>query len=337
MDQYVASTVDISVKDPTTENIIAISRTLMNAGLTQSVQSQDIYGGKGAELQYTYNYQKKLDVTVEDCEWKPEYIALNNGWTSISNDAVTAQMDGEDITLDGSGVGTVSQTPTSTYVTLENSSGTKAQVTPATKTVTYLAFASQTVKAYYDYSSAGTDYITIDANKFPGTYILTMSADLFDKDNGQIKIGTVQIRINRFKMNGDQTFTFDMQNPFTSGFSGTALKDSSGNYATIAIIRDSTDVNSDIVDLYLYPDSDTMDISDGDILTIVAKGDRGSGLDSVISPSGVTFASDDEAVATVGESTGVITTVSAGTCTITGSLTVGSDTLTGICNLTVTD
>jgi hypothetical protein len=331
--QYVVSTVDITLKDPSTEQVVAHSQTLMNGSLEQSVQSQDIYGGKGAALQYTYNYQKKLDVTTEDCEWKPEYVALNNG-TTVANGSVTAQKT-EVIALDGSGEGTLSETPTSTKVALISASGVINNVTPSGTTVTYLAWASTSVTAVYDYSSATTDYIVIDAEQFPGTFILVMDADLFDKDNGQIKIGSVQIRINRFKLAGNQTWTFDMQNPFTTGFAGAALKDANGNYATITIVRDSTDVLAEIIDLWLSPDSDTLDDSDGDELQLVAYGYRGSGKDVIVDPDGVTYASSNEAVATVGETTGLVDTAGAGSCVITGTLTVGGVSLTGSCSITV--
>jgi uncharacterized protein YjdB len=299
------------------------------------VQSQNIYGGKGAALQYTYNYQKQIDVTTEDCEWKPEYIALNNG-TTVGNGSVTTQKT-ETITLDGSGEGTLSETPTSAKVALINSSGVINNVTPSGTTVTYLSWASTTVTAIYDYSSASTDHITIDADQFPGTYVLIMDADLFDKDNGQIKIGSVQIRINRFKLTGNQTWTFDMQNPFTTGFSGSALKDANGNYATITIVRDSTDVLSEIIDLWLSPDSETLDHSAGDTVTLTAYGYRGSGKDVIVSPDGVTYESSDEGAALVGETTGVVTTVAAGSSTITATLTVGTTDYTGTCQITVVE
>ena len=335
MNQFVVSTVDITLKDPSTEQVIAYSETIMNGSLEQSVQSQNIYGGKGASLQYTYNYQKQIDVTTEDCEFKPEYVALING-TTVGNDAVTAQKK-ELITLDGSGEGTLSETPKGSKVALINSSGVINNVVPSGTTVTYVSWANETVTAVYDYSSANTDHITISADQFPGTYILIMDADLFDKDNGQVKIGSVQIRINRFKMTGNQSWTFDMQNPFTTGFSGTALKDANGNYATVTIIRDSKDVMADIIDLWLYPDSDTLDLSDGDTVTLIPKADRGSGKDYIVNPPGVTFESSDDAVALVGETTGVVTPVVAGSATITATLTVGTTDFTGTCQITVVD
>jgi hypothetical protein len=332
-DKYVVSTVDVTLRDPATDQVLAHSRTLMNAVMEQIVQTASIYGGKGAQKQFTFDYQKELNVTVEDCEFKEEIIAFNNG-VLVTNGTVKVQKT-ERITLDASGQGTLAETPVGKVGLIDESTGAISNVTATDKNVTDLTLAGKTVLALYEYNSVNTDHIVIDADKYSGTYVLVMDADLYMKGTGQVKVGSVQVKVDRFKLSGNQTFTFDMSNPFTTGFSGSALSHN-GRYATVSIIRDSADVMDEILDLWLSPDSETLDLSDGDTVTVIPYGYRGSGRDVIVNPPGVTFASSDTTKAEVDEE-GVVTPQAAGSATITASLTVGTKTLTGTCQITVVE
>jgi len=333
-DKFIISAGDLTLRNISTTQWVMRSTTLMNTGIEESVQQQIIRGGKNAPTRYKYGYQKEFTLSAEDCKWNPTAIALNNG-TTVQNGTRTVTKVESNVTLGSSGEYTLAETPNSSTVAIEYGDS-MVNVAPVGDVVTYASWANNTVNVIYTYAKATVDYITIGASSFPGAYDCTIDADLFDDDHGQIKVGSVQINIPRLQLDGNASYTIDMNNPFTTSFSGSALADDSGNYAYITIILDSSDIYSEISDLWLSPDSDTLDISDGDTLTLTAHGYRGSSKDDIINPTGVTYSSDDEAVATVGASTGVITLVGAGSCTITGSLTVGSNTYTGVCNLTVT-
>lgn len=60
-------------------NIIAVGRTLTDAGLQATVQKQDIRGGAGAAIQATFYHSTNFSANITDITFKPEWLALNIG------------------------------------------------------------------------------------------------------------------------------------------------------------------------------------------------------------------------------------------------------------------
>lgn len=331
--RFIISTTDVKGFDNSTGDLIFETTTLLNSALEQSIQSQSIYGGKGAPKQFQYSYQKELVVNLEDCRFDETYIALNSG-VLVENAAKNIYTT-ETVTLVG-GTGSVDGTPADdakAHVIFPNGAIMNVNFTGQNFSA---GTGNETVRVTYLISQV-VDNIEIDANKFPSAIKLVMDADLFDASTGQIKIGSVQIVVFNYKIEGNFTLTFDMQTPVTSALNGTALahkRDGKDIYADISIINEVDTINNQIVGLFVSPNSCVLDLNDNETFQITTKGYRGDGLSMITNPDGVTFVSTNELTCTV-DANGLVTPVDVGETTVVASLEVGANTYTDVLDVEV--
>jgi hypothetical protein len=291
-------------------------KKLINSSLKQSISSKEVTGGDGAMLQYEYVYGKKLEASIEDCRFDETYIALQNG-TTISTALQDFYIFDEIVTL-AAGAGSVAQTPTS-KIYVEKPDNTIVTVTPTAKAFTVSGLTTEKVKVSYRYQDT-IDSITINADDFPKSYELTMFTKICDKNGVK---ANVQIIIPQFKLSGSLDISLTQDGVSTSKMDGKALAaddDATGKqYYAKVLIKPVTGSAVVLTGIAVTPPSATLDVSDGDTLQLEVIGIQGGIKANINNPSGTTFASSDATKATVGETTGLVTAVAAGTTIITAT------------------
>ena len=130
--------------------------------MTQAIQSQAIYAGKGSKKIFEYNYQKELSFSIEDATFNTSYICLQNN-TKVLRELADYYTN-EYVTLDGSGKGTLSQEPVGN-IHIENENGTFTQIVSNGKEFTYPTLSGQEVQVSYAYKEM-MDNITLSADSF---------------------------------------------------------------------------------------------------------------------------------------------------------------------------
>jgi hypothetical protein len=307
--QFMVSVADVIIRDTVADQIMIYGKTEIDSSIKQAVSTTEITGGFGQQLLYTFQHGKKLNFTINDARFDEGYLALNSG-ALIANTTQNVWKR-EIITLNGSGVGTLSATPVAN-VYLKGASGVVATVVPSTTTVTYVSFANQQVEAVYKYSNT-VDTIDLNAALFAKPYELTLIGKLFDK-NGQY--GEVQIIIPQFKPDGNFDLAFKQDGALTSPLAGQALADQvTSSYGSFNIVYTSSTVNY----IAIAGTPNPVNLSTTTTTQqLTVYGIRGGAYSNVtLAPSSCTYTSGTPATATVGASTGLITRVAVGTSIIT--------------------
>lgn len=322
--QFLVSVADAYLFNPVTKALVIKGKALLNSSLEQTVQSNDVWAGRGSVKQFQYKYQKALNVTIESADFSPAYLALQTGST-IKNELSKYYME-ETLTFDGTGKATVTETPVGD-VYVELASGSNQSVTPSTKDITVVGLANSTVKVVYQYNTT-VDVIDIPANTFPSALELVLSSDIYG--SGGAKTYEMQIQVPKYLLNG--AITLDLKHDGTSNTSltGTALADTGNNYAyvkfkpvaTATVAIDALAATPSAVQL-----SKAATPADTEQLSVI--GIR-SGVYSnvVMDNSTLTFTSDTSTIATVNSS---------GLITIAGTAVVGDHTVIRISDGTHTD
>lgn len=303
--QFLVSVADAYIYDSETDSLILKGKALLNSGIEQSVQNQEINAGKGSGLIYEFNFAKALAFTIEDATFNTAYICLQNG-TGISRELAEYHKE-EVLVFDEYGKAELSSTP-SGQVQVEMPNGTYMGVTATAKVITVPELKDQEVTVVY-VEQRELDTITISADKFPKSVKLVLNADI--NTNGG-KMAELQITVPKFKPDGALNLSMAHDAVNSSALNGKALKDNKNNlsYFHIVPMEDGAG-NVGITQLATAPSEVQLDAGvAGDNVTVKVIGIRG-GLYSNITMdnSKLTFTSDDSAVATV-DATGKITLAS---------------------------
>ncbi|OPH61717.1 hypothetical protein BC351_00300 [Paenibacillus ferrarius] len=307
-DRFLVSVADVIMRDPSNDTIVAKGKTLINTAFKQAVTNQEVRGGFGNGLAFTYSHDKKIDVSVEAANFEVGYIALNNG-VGILNGLKDYFVTDELVTLVG-GSGAVASTPVgSVYV--QKSDGSILTVTPTGKNFTLAGGANSTVYVSYQ-TSTSVDYISIDADKYPNAYEVTLIAKIFE---GKGQVAELQIKIPQFKISGSFDLSLAAASVSTSKLEGSALVDTNGNYATV-MIKPVGNTAVSYQAIAATPAAVSLSAA-SPTSQITVYGIRGGIYANTVVTSGCTYVSSTPATCTVGASTGLITRVAAGSSTIT--------------------
>lgn len=324
--EFMISVCDVIIRDTTADQIMVYGKTELDTSIAQEVASQEITGGYGNKLLYDFNHSKKLNFTINDAKWQPQFVAINSG-VLIANGAQDV-FKRESIALDASGVGTVTETPAG-KVYLKNSAGTIVTVTPSGTTVTYnvAGFKSTTVEAIYKYSDT-VDYIDFEAESFPNTYELTLLAKVFTKTGQSAE---VQIIVPYWKPMGSFTMNFTPDGFTSSPIEGKALVDEiDDSYGRLNIVP----ITQTITYVAIAATPAEVALTTGESQQITVYGIREGGYSPVVfDASDCTYSTSSGAVATV-TAGGLIEFVGAGDAVIEVEHTDSS--LTDVINVTCT-
>jgi hypothetical protein len=319
--QFLVSVCDVVVRDTIADAVVMKGKALINSAFKQSLATTEVRGGDGNPIQYIYNHDKKLDISVESCTFDESFIALNNG-TSIISAAKDYYVIDESVTL-VAGAGTTAHTPVgSVYVQkVDNSIVT---VTPTGSNFTVSGGAATTVLVTYR-TSATVDSINIDASSSPNSYELTMSSKIFQ---GTGQTGVLQIILPKWKPTGNFDLSFSAGGVSTNKMDGMALVEQATNsYATVLIIP----VGSSVISYSaIAATPSAVSVSSGSpTAQLSVYGLRGGLYSNVLVTSGCTFVSGTPATCTVSTG-GLITRVATGSSVITVTHTASglTDTVT---------
>lgn len=310
--QFLISSADVIIRDREADQIMLYGKTEIDSAMQQDVASLEISGGQGNQLLYDAQHSKKLTFTITDAKFDEGYIAVNSG-VLITNGAKDIFYR-EFITLDASGVGTITKVPTGTgKVYLQNATGTVLTVAPTGSTVTWLAQANNKVEAIYKYSTT-VDSIDLNAAIFTKSYEMTLIGHIFDKSGNSAEL---QIIIPQYKPDGKFSLTLKADGYSTTPLNGKALVDQvTSSYGSMNIVNLS---GSAIVYTNIVASPSTVTLSTTTTtqqITVYAL--RGGNYAPVTLDLALcSFTSGTPATATVGASTGLITRVAVGTSLVT--------------------
>lgn len=291
--KFLVSVADAYIIDTDTDIMVLKGKAMLNSSIEQAMQNQEIYAGKGSQLQFEYNYQKVLNYTIEDAEFNESYICMQNN--STISQALADFYTSEFVLLDSTGKGELAETPVgNVYVKMDN--GQHLTVTPNGKEVVVAGMEDKEVEIAYRYKTS-TDEIVIDASTFPKTYKLVLNGDLFTNRG---KYAEMQITTPKFKPDGALAIGLTHDAVASQSLNGKALADNRGNYAYINFkYIDQADIPLQYI--AATPSEIQLDSSvTGDSEQLTIYGIRGGMYNNIlIDPTDCTLTSDDTDVATV--------------------------------------
>lgn len=291
--QFLTSVANVRLFDRLTDELILNGKTLLNSSMTQAIQTQAIYAGKGSKKVYELNYQKELTFSIEDAAFDTAYIALQNG-AEINHQLAEYYTD-EMILLDANGKGTLAETPIG-KVHVEQLNGTFAQYTATGKEITVPALAGKEVQVVYVVQEM-MDTIEVSADSFPKAVRMELNVDI-RSNNG--KTGEVIIEVPNFKPNGAIEISMTHEGVASSSLAGSSLADKKGNYAYIKL-RNLSEEKVQFTALAASPSHVVLDSTvAGDSQPITVLGIRGAGYANVLLQNNeLAWTSKDPAIATV--------------------------------------
>jgi hypothetical protein len=284
--------------------------TNLSSSISVSMEEQAVNAGKGNQKVFSYKYGRELTSELEAADWKLQYIALQTG-SQISRAARNFFSIHECVTLTA-GVGTLAHTPTSAKVGVELPNGQYVDVTPSGSTIDLSTLGVTTEKVYATYQyNATTDRITIDADTAPCIGELVLQADKHNSKKG--KIGTVEIRIPSYALNGNFDISFTPDGVTSTTMNGTALAvegdtcaDGSAVYAYITEKNDEGVDTPVVSDIAIVTPATTL--AQSATLTLKVEGIIGNMYAPIeLDNSDITFSVASGTSCTVGASTGVVT------------------------------
>lgn len=304
---FLTSVANVRLFHPITEDLILNGKIMLNTSMTQAIQNQAIYAGKGSKKVFELDYQKEITFAIEDAGFSLIYLALQNG-TDISH-VLTDYFTEELVVLDATGLGKINGTPVG-KLQVEQNDGTFAQFDAnAQGEFTVPTMANKEVQVVYAISEM-MDVIEISGEKFPNALKMELNTDLRSSSG---KVGEVIIDVPQFKPNGAMELSMTHDGVSSSSLEGSALSDSKGNYAYVKIHRME---GQDIVVNSLASNPSLIIFDSQDVnepVTPRVVGIRGSGMGIVqMKNEDLTWESLDTAVATV-DNTGKIEMASGAT------------------------
>lgn len=303
------------------DDVLACTGTTnLNASIETTMEEQNVNAGKGNKLIYSFKHGRQLNATLEAADWKLEYLAMASG-SKITEGMADVYKLGECVTLT-KGIGMLSSAPVGD-VAVELPGGTIVTVTPDKTAIDLTGFGltgDDSVKATYRYNRIAKT-ITIDAESTPMCGRLVLDADRHNNDLG--KVGSVQIIIPSYQLNGNFKIEFTPEGVSSTSLEGKALAvegDSCADGSVYAYVRefDDTEKAISVMEIAATPGTVSLDSSSADkTAAISVVGLKGSLYSPIqLNPADCTFTSDTPATATVSQD-GVITAVAVGSAKIT--------------------
>lgn len=304
------------------DDILACTGTTnLNASLEVSMEEQDVNAGKGNKLVYSFKYGRQLSATLEAADWKLEYLAMASG-SKITEGMTDVYKLGECIILTD-GVGVLSAAPIGD-VAIELPNGSIVTIAPEGTSIDLTAYGlageKDSVKATYRYNRIAKS-IVIDAESNPMCGRLVLDADRHNNKLG--KVGSVQIVIPSYQLNGNFNIEFTPDGVTSTSLEGKALAvegDTCKDGSVYAYIKEFDDTASAISVLEIAATPATISLDSADTATtatISVIGLKGSLYSPIeLENADCEFVSDTPATATVDEN-GVVTAVATGTAKIT--------------------
>lgn len=306
----------------------------LNSSLEVSMQEQNVNGGKGNQLLYSFKYGRELSCTLEATDWQLPFIAAQVG-SSITEGLTDVYKLNECVDI-VEGIGTLASVPVSDKVAVTIDGGAIIEVEPEGSTIDLTAngITSGTVLATYRFNTMAKS-IVIDASTSPLVGTLVLDAD---KHNNKVgKVGTVQIEIPSYQLSGNFTISFTPDGVTSTNIDGKALavngdKCSDGS-AVYGYIKEFDFTNSAISVNMIAATPAVINLAKEEEVTLSVIGIKGGMYANVqLNNADCQFTSKESGTATV-DTDGKVKGVEAGTTTIS----VKYNGLEDVVEVTVTD
>lgn len=216
-----------------------VSKTLTDSGLNISITKDDVRGGTGAPIQFSFYHDPSVEITLTDILFNESYVEaqlgtkFETGGNIYKNDEYTATSEALTHTIPDTlaelnlGCG---QSEKVVWYSIDNddwkvaSSEMSGQVFTAPK-------AGHVCLRYLTHDD-NAHIAEITSNMIPEELFLVITAPIFAGDacsasNGKAA-GTITYEVPRFKLNGAQEFTMNMSSNQTMSLAGTALASQDG-------------------------------------------------------------------------------------------------------------
>ena len=258
-----------------------VSKTLTDSGINTTISKEDIRGGTGAPIQFSFYHDPSVEISLTDVVFKPEYLEAQLG-AEFAKDDNSHSYASEDIvaeagkdTYQGKVVLTLKEAPIPVnfgacgdkidrvWVTKRGKDEWK-MYTHSGNIVTSPDFIKDEVycvRYCKDDDKAMVAEITSDI--IPAEYMLIITAPVFAGDacaasNGK-KAGTITYEIPRFRLNGGSEMAFNMSSNQTMNLAGTAYAtegcDMEGQTLYKVVLKlDDYSANLDMESLVADPD-----------------------------------------------------------------------------------
>lgn len=313
--QFMVSVADAILIDKDTDAMVLNGKALMNSAFKQSVEEMLIKGGFGNQIQFVFNHDKMVDVSIEDCRFLLDYLAINNN-ALITTGADNFFKNNEQVTLTA-GSGTLATTPIgSVYVT--KADGSFYTATPTGATFPVPGGAATTVSVTYQYSTS-VDKVVVAADTYPKAYRLILKAKTFLKETGQTQTGELEIIVENYKIGGNYELNLTASGATTSKIDGKALSFNYNGTEAYAIVRlkPTTGTAVNLVDIVASPQTVAISTTGTTTQQLSIIGIQGGDRANVaVASTDCTYSSSVTAKATVSAS-GLITAVALGATVIT--------------------
>ena len=221
------------------KKVAFVSKTLTDSGLNISTTKDDIRGGEGAPIQFSFYHDSTVEINLTDIVWKPEYleaqlganfkagneayvsdsVKFENGVASYDKDIKKMPFTcGEDYLVWGAKKGSdewvaIEYVADEKKLKLDNASGEYC--------IRYLG------------ASTAAKIAEINAQIIPSELFLLIDAPIYAGDacaaSKGTRAGNIIFEVPRFLLNGAQEFSFNMSSNQTISLAGQALASESAD------------------------------------------------------------------------------------------------------------
>lgn len=210
--------------------------TLKVSTIEQTADNTDARGGWGNPALITWDYNKEVNVTLEDALFSAASLrTIMGAGIEVASAKTKKVIDiNEELTIDSTGKVKLSYTPkTGTIVSwLDTEKGEYSKTTAAAEvTVGKASDAGKLIRVFYKVEVDGTNgdavTITINAAKFGGTYRVVGDTVVRSKETGEDE--PFQFVIEKAKIQSEVTFTMEAEgDPATFNLPLRVLRDDHG-------------------------------------------------------------------------------------------------------------
>lgn len=213
-----------------------VSKTLTDSGINTTISKEDIRGGTGAPIQFSFYHDPAVEITLTDVVFKKEYLEAqlgtefkNEGSHGYATETVVAEA--EKITLKdqplGLDFGACGGEIKYVWATEAGKDEWKTYKFTTGKEIPGDFKAGKSYCVRYCKQDPNALVARITSNIIPAEYMLIITAPVFAGDacsasNGK-KAGTITYEIPRFRLNGGSEMAFNMSSNQTISLAGSAL------------------------------------------------------------------------------------------------------------------
>lgn len=213
-----------------------VSKTLTDSGINTTISKEDIRGGTGAPIQFSFYHDPAVEITLTDVVFKKEYLEAqlgaefkNEGSHGYATETVVAETG--KITLKdqplGLNFGACGGELKYVWATEAGKEEWKTYSFNDGKEITGDFVEGKSYCVRYCKQDPNALIAHITSNIIPAEYMLIITAPVFAGDacsasNGK-KAGTITYEIPRFRLNGGSEMAFNMSSNQTISLAGSAL------------------------------------------------------------------------------------------------------------------